>query len=154
MQRRLVRLIPRFPITQSTGKVRPIDDADKGGQSELSADANHLEFCSALRPAQHVWALQQAAVLRGGTVAGIPDQLHSAEEDWPDAYRLVPMIPQHAEACVVVFWHPEWNSPAFQLYSGMLFGLPIAVTSFNRYSRLCEALIRRILGVLFLHVLR
>ena len=108
VQRRPVRLIPRFPITQSTGKVRPIDDADKGGQSELSADANHLEFCSALRPApQHVWALQQAAVLRGGTIAGIPDQLHSAGKDWPDAYRLVPMIPQHAEACVVVFWHPE-----------------------------------------------
>ena len=33
---------------------------------------------------------------------------------------------------------------AYQLYNGLLFGLPLAVTSFNRYSRLCEALGRRL----------
>ena len=56
-----------------------------------------------------------------------------------DAYRLVPMKPDQAEACVVVFYHPQWGMPAFQLYYGMLFGLPLAVTSFNRNSRFCEA---------------
>ena len=33
--------------------------------------------------------------------------------------------------------------PAFMIYTGLLFGLPLAVTSFNRYSRLVEALSRR-----------
>ena len=70
---RPVRLIPRFAITQSTGKVRPIDDADKGGQSELSSDGNHLEFCLALRPAaclgvtpgcSAAWVLHHAGLCR------------------------------------------------------------------------------------------
>ena len=47
-------------------------------------------------------------------------------------------------ACVVVFHHHEWGTPAYQLYSGLLFGLPLAVTSFNRYSRFTEALGRRL----------
>eukprot|EP00435_Cladocopium_sp_Y103_P044022 s1093_g12.t1 len=45
--------------------------------------------------------------------------------------------------CVVTFFHHEWQEPAFMLYTGLLFGLPLAVTSFNRYSRLVEALSRR-----------
>ena len=46
--------------------------------------------------------------------------------------------------CVVCFWRHEWQQPAFQVYAGLLFGLPLAVTSFNRYSRLVEALGRRL----------
>lgn len=42
--------------------------------------------------------------------------------------------------CVVVFYHHERKEPAYQVYAGLLFGLPLAVTSFNRYSRLVEAL--------------
>ena len=41
-----------------------------------------------------------------------------------------------------------WGEPAYQLYSGLLFGLPLADTSFNRYSRLVEALGRRFLYLL------
>ena len=40
----------------------------------------------------------------------------------------------------------EWQQPAFQLYNSLLFGLPLAVTSFNRYSRFVEALGRRLLA--------
>ena len=52
-----------------------------------------------------------------------------------------------ASHCVVVWWHTHWEAPAFQVYSGLLFGLP-PVTSFNRYSRLSESLGRRLLYVL------
>eukprot|EP00434_Breviolum_minutum_P038763 symbB.v1.2.034397.t3/scaffold4431.1/size39743/2 len=48
------RLIPRCVITQSSGKQRIIDNADVGGQSALSSDANKLVLCSPLRPAQHI----------------------------------------------------------------------------------------------------
>ena len=44
------RLIPRCVITQSSGKQRIIDNADVGGQSELSPDPNKL----VLWPAQHL----------------------------------------------------------------------------------------------------
>ena len=47
-------------------------------------------------------------------------------------------------ACPVAWWHHEWNAPAFQIYAGLLFGLPLAVTSFNRYSRFAEASSRRV----------
>ena len=59
------------------------------------------------------------------------------------------MRPDHAEAAVVCFWHHEWQEPAFQVYHGMLFGLPLAVTAFNRFSKLTEMLVRRLLGVLY-----
>ena len=44
-------------------------------------------------------------------------------------------------ASFVAWWH-------FQLYTGLLFGLPLAVTSFNRYSRAVEALGRHLLAIL------
>ena len=37
----------------------------------------------------------------------------------------------------------------FQVYHGLLFGLPISVTSFNRWSKFAEALVRRLLPMLF-----
>ena len=49
---------------------------------------------------------------------------------------------------MVAFFHHEWQEPAFILYTGLLFGLPLAVTSFNRWSRFCESMARRLLGVM------
>ena len=48
----------------------------------------------------------------------------------------------------MVFWHDELLQPAFQIYSSLLFGLPLAVTSFNCYSRFAEAFGRRLLRCL------
>eukprot|EP00435_Cladocopium_sp_Y103_P051985 s268_g16.t1 len=59
--------------------------------------------------------------------------------------RHSPISFDEALACVVVFWHHEWQEPVYQIYSSLLFGLPLAVTSFNRYSRFAEALGRRLL---------
>ena len=73
------------------------------------------------------------------------DAWQGAGEDWPDAYRQSPISPSETLGCVVCFWHHEWEKPAFQLHSSLLFGLPLAVTSFNRYSKLIEALGRRLL---------
>ena len=49
---------------------------------------------------------------------------------------------------MVVWFHHEWQTPAYQVYAGLLSGLPLAVTSFNRFSRLLEALTRRLCQVL------
>ena len=50
---------------------------------------------------------------------------------------------------MVVWWHPRWRKVVAQVYWGMLFGLPNAVTSFNRWSKLAQALVRRLLACLF-----
>ena len=145
---RRFRLIPRCVITQANGKQRIIDDAARGGQSELSADQNKLVLCTPLRPAQHIAAVAAAMPEELWSYCRHSDRWLGAGEDWPQAYRHSPISFDEALACVVVFWHDEWQEPAFQIYSSLLFGPPLAVTSFNRYSRFAEALGRRLLRCL------
>eukprot|EP00435_Cladocopium_sp_Y103_P069918 s1385_g34.t1 len=142
------RLIPRCVITQSSGKQRVIDNGDTGGQSDRSADANKLTLCSALRPAQHITLAMQAWDQEDVQTFQAGDAWESGQEDLPSAYRFCPMSRAESLGCVVVWHHAEWQEPAFQLYSGLLFGLVLAVTSFNRCSRLLEALARRFCRVL------
>ena len=142
------RLIPRCVITQSSGKQRVIDNADSGGQSALSSDSNKLVLCTPLRVAQHIAVTLRQMQPEELAAARAADAWESGGEDWPNAYRHSPMSSQESLGCIVVWWHPEWQEPAYQVYTGLLFGLPLAVTSFNRYSRLVEALGRRLLFLL------
>ena len=148
IQGRAHRLIPRCVITQSSGKQRVIDNADTGGQSERSQDANKLQLCSPFRPAQQIAITLQAMSPDERGVARARDAWQTGGEDWPDAYRHSPMSREESLGCVVTFWHHEWSMPAFQLYGGLLFGFPLAVTSFNRYSKLVESMGRRLTGCL------
>lgn len=134
-------------ITQANGTQRIIDDA-RGGQSERSADRNKLVLRTPLRPAQHIAAV--ASVMPEGLWGHCcqADRWLGAGEDWPQAYRHSPISFDEGLACVVVFWHDEWQEPAFQIYSSLLFGFPLAVTSFNPYNRFAEALGRRLLRCL------
>jgi len=142
------RLIPRCVITQSSGKQRVIDNADTGGQSERSAESNKLVLCSPLRAAQHIGVALRQMTPEQLLLAREGDSWESGGEDWPNAYRHSPMSRDESLGCVVTWFHREWHEPAFQVYTGLLFGLPLAVTSFNRYSRLIEALARRFLYIL------
>eukprot|EP00435_Cladocopium_sp_Y103_P031497 s1905_g8.t1 len=137
-------LIPRCVITQSSGKQRVIDNGDTGGQSELSSDANKLTLCSPLRPAQHIALVMHEWSLEEQQHFHQDDHWETGQEDLPSAYRFCPMSRGESLGCVVVWWHHEWQAPAFQLYTGLLFGLPLAVTSFNRLSRVLESLSRRL----------
>ena len=83
-----------------------------------------LQFCSALQPACHLaqlaeeyrqWNLEWPA----------EEKIVTAGEDWLDAYRYTPMKPDDALGCIVVLWHAILRRPMFQVYHGMLFGLPI-----------------------------
>ena len=128
--------------------MRVIDDAADGGQSETSEDANKLRLCNALQPA-HQLAILRRELTKQGKHLPDDEHVHTGTEDWPDAYRVTPMDPDDAEACVVTYWHAQRQEQVFQIYQGMLFGLPLAVTSFNRYPRLCEAVVRRYLAVMY-----
>ncbi|CAE7613702.1 unnamed protein product, partial [Symbiodinium necroappetens] len=100
---RLFRVIRRFVVTQASGKKRVIDDALAGRQSELSSDANKLQFCSAIQPCLHAQALAAELARQGKRCAEWPDTLATAGEDLHDAYRKIPMRPDHAWACVVAY---------------------------------------------------
>ena len=144
MQGRAFRLIPRCVVEQANGKKRIIDNGDTGGQSERSVDFNKLVLCSALRPAQHVAAVASALGPQGWHARIQRDTLESGGEDWPEAYRHSPISEDESRGCIVAWYHHERGGPVFQQYSALLFGLPLAVTSFNRYSRFMEALGRRL----------
>ena len=135
-----IRLIPRCVIQQSLGKQRIIDNAHAGGQSAFSSESNKLVLCSALRPAQHAALAISAFGFDRAKEVLQHDSLEGGGEDWPNAYR------SHVCRRVVCWHHQEWEAPAYQLYTGLLFGLPF--TSFNRYSRFSEALGRRLLFLL------
>ena len=111
----------------------------RGDSRSRHATPNKLVLCSALRPGQHAQAILSRVDPADWVQIRESDSLESGGEDWPDAYRHCPMAEREALACLVVWWHKEWQAPAFQIYSGLLFGLPLAVTSFNRYSRFSEA---------------
>ena len=145
------RLIRRKVIVQPNGKKRAIDDADEGGQTLLSSDGNKLLLCSALRPVQHSRLICSKLELEGVQLATLQDDLESGGEDWPSAYRYTSLRPAHSLFCVVVYWDCERQCIVYQVYYGQLFGLPLAVTSFNRWPKLCEALARRWLMVVVSH---
>ena len=141
----LFRVIRRFVVTQASGKKRVIDDALAGRQSEFSSDANKLQFCSAIQPCLHAQALAAELVRQGRSW---PDTLATAGEDLPDAYRKIPMHPDHAWACVVAYHDCRAGGPRFRRYKGMLFGLPLAVSAFNRLPMFLQCVCRRLLRAL------
>jgi len=48
------------------------------------------------------------------------DAWETGQEDLPSAYRYCPMSMQESLGCVVVWFHDEWQVPAYQVYSGLL----------------------------------
>ncbi|CAE8585047.1 unnamed protein product [Polarella glacialis] len=142
------RLIKRFPVTQSTGKVRPCDDGDGGEHTALTADDNKLELCDATQPATHIRAVQNAASEQNVVLTSGVHDLQTGGEDWPDAYRYTPFRPEQRLMAVVIFWHAEWQCPALCIYRGLLFGLSGAVIAFNRFSKFVQHMGRRLLFIL------
>lgn len=56
----------------------------------------------------------------------------SAGGDLPSAYREMPMVPEHTWSCIVASHSPDDSHARLRLYFDMLFGVPLAVTAFNR----------------------
>lgn len=51
---------------------------------------------------------------------------------------------QESWASVVTYWDPSHSAPRFRRYSGLLFGLPNVVCSFNRFPRMLQCFFRRL----------
>ena len=78
----------------------------------------------------------------------MPDDVVSFGEDLPHTYHKIPMHPDHTWACIVTYFVPGQSAVRFRRYFGLLFGLPLAVTCFNRCSFFLQAILRRVLRVL------
>lgn len=74
---------------------------------------------------------------------GIPVRL-LAGEDLPNTFRHVPMVGEESWASVVTYWDPSHSAPRFRRYSGLLFGLPNVVCSFNCFPRMLQCFFRRL----------
>ena len=147
--KRPFRLIRRFCIQQGCGKLRVIDDATDGGQSALSSDCSKLDLCSAIQPGISAQLLWQATLAQAGPFAFTDDQLETGGEDLPHAYRLIPVKPDESWGAVVAYYDydPHAQAPHFRRYYGLLFGLPNAVTSLNRWPRFFRAAARCLGGL-------
>ena len=146
--RRPFRLIKRFCIQQPSGKLRVIDDAAAGGQSRLSQDGSKLDLCSAIQPGLNARLLWEAKTHLQGPDSVLQDRLETGGEDLPNAYRYVPMRPADSWMAIVAYWDGGAGGPRFRRYYGQLFGLPLAVTAFNRWPRFFQALARRLGGLM------
>ena len=146
--RRPFRLIKRFCIQQPSGKLRVIDDAAAGGQSRLSQDGSKLDLCSAIQPGLNARLLWEAKTHLQGPDSVLHDRLETGGEDLPNAYRYVPMRPADSWMAIVAYWDGGAGGPRLRRYYGQLFGLPLAVTAFNRWPRFFQALARRLGGLM------
>ena len=92
------------------------------GQSEQSSDSNKLTLCSPIRPAQHI-----GLVMHQWSEAEI--QAFQSGDAWETGQDLLTtgFAPWPCLGCVVVWYHTEWQEPAYQVYSGLLFGLLWAI---------------------------
>ena len=80
------------------------------------------------------------------TRAGSEPSRWSRLERTPDAYQKIPTLPEHTWACLVVYAHE--GQAWWRRYHSMLFGLPLAVSAFNRLPFLLQAAVRRCLAIL------
>ena len=124
----------------------------------LAASGQNSHILKSLKPGKDDAFLldQSVADATQGLCTPPMDRAQFLKEIQNQPHRLIPrcvitqssMLTQVGRATSPQMPNHEWHDPAYQLYSGLLFGLPLAVTFFNRLSRLLESLCRRLGGVL------
>ena len=150
----------RFMIAQASGKKRCIDDALRAGMNEATTAEETIttiqpDFPALLTSVLYTEVLRMwypGIDLQQGTenlVKLLPEWLDASMfiQDMVDAYRQVPVKPDHLAATVIAVWVPDagW---AFTIMYGCPFGMSSAVLNFNRLPALCIAAARRCMGVM------
>jgi hypothetical protein len=136
---------PRFSITQSSGKIRPIDNGRASGASDATTYGEKLVLCNILHPAICAKLVSEEAPL----CVSAPQRLdlEVGGEDLPDTYRHIPASPADHDVNIVAVKKPN-GRVFFQIIFGLLFGHSGAVMSFNRWSKFLEAVARRVLSLM------
>ena len=143
--------MPRFQITQASGKLRPIGDGRRYEHNEACSYSETLDCPTALQPVVHLRAFARAMADRWGEQwrDQIPGAtMETGTEDMPDAYRFVPAAPEELRCNVVGVYDPVRRCHLYQEVYGHVFGRSAAVINFHRLQRLLTAVSRRWLQLL------
>ena len=138
------RPLERFQIVQADNKRRMIDNARRTEHNAYTSLSETIFTVSI----DFVASVAAALCRRLGDQAGPPEEvfqwlrLRLGTDDLPDAYRGLPVRPDHQRFSVVAIYVPGsgWK---FTLLWGLAFGLESAVVSFNRLPQLGVAVARR-----------
>eukprot|EP00435_Cladocopium_sp_Y103_P010075 s1670_g2.t1 len=139
------RPLERFAITQADQKIRMIDNARRTEHNAHTSMPETIFTVSIDMIASVAAALGSALQLSPDvdTQAKFPWlSLRLGTDDLPDAYRGLPVHPDHQRFSIVAVYVPEqgWR---FTILWGLAFGLESAVVSFNRFPQLGIAIARR-----------
>ena len=100
-----------------------------------------FELCTAIQPGIPVRLLATALRDQHAPWDARFDPFQTGGEDLPNTFRHVPMVREKSWASVVTYWDPYIQHLR---YSGLLFGLPNVVCSFNRFPRMLQCFFRRL----------
>ena len=126
----LARVLPRFGVLQSGGKLRAIDDARRSRSNEMQRVHETIVTPSPEFPAHVLDALARACVDQGIPIPEVELGL----DDLFAAYRRIPT--SQPEFMIAAVWSFEWDGPAFYEVHGHCFGMVSSVLNFNRVPHL------------------
>ena len=142
--------VPTFTHVQPSGKLRRIDNAKRGMQNSTLRYVERMRMCTAFQPAAVAKAIVAESLRQGVSRHTLSERtLESGGEDIADAYRMLPVVLQDLPANVVMVKHPESGEVRFVIMSALLFGFSASVMQFARWSRFLEAMMRRVLCLLW-----
>jgi hypothetical protein len=143
--------IPCFCHTQASGKQRRIDDGKKSGNNLGTQYSEKFCLPNAFTPAMAVQAFWRAAIRVGASprVFDLIVRLESATEDMPDAFRTIPVLPEHLPFNHVMARHPDTGAVWCFPMLAALFGNGSSVYAYARLSCFLEAIPRRLLHLLW-----
>ena len=94
------RAVPRLAPHQR-GKLRPIDDARRGGHNDATTIREKIVLCNAAQPTLDTRALAEAAARCGLQQELAEHTLESGGEDMPNAFRTVPCAPEDLDVNIM-----------------------------------------------------
>ena len=139
----------RFMVRQASGKLRCIDNGKKYKHNKAAKMLETLfivglDFIPAVVKVILLVLLQMIAA---DDIDWVVYALEIGIIDLVDAYRYVPVLPEHARFSISSVWSPTQCKWVFLRLLGHAFGLAAAVQNFNRRPALLVAIARRTMGM-------
>ena len=107
------RAVPRFALHQHD-RIRPIDDASRGGHNGATCMSEKIVLCNSGQPALDARALRDAAEKFRCADQLLRQELETGGEDMPNTFMTVPCDPGDQSVNSTVMYDPSPCSWRFQ----------------------------------------
>ena len=131
----------RFGLVQKN-KTRGIDNAAKGAGLELNAATAATEKLKVTSTDANVGLIREMHARLGRKM------VEAWVLDESDAYRQIPVAPEHRRYAVIALANPETGRAAYFVMVGHSFGLVAAVYDYNRRSAIITDILKKAFGIL------